>query len=373
MHARTAFWSPLHNRALPHFARAWPCILALLACAPACAVNASQGTIATSAGSRALPDTLPDNGQAAAFPRGGWRSPALPAVTVAASLEPCSFFTHTPSFCERYSTQLIAFTAIFVVVLAFALSLQNRRFRRLHPEDEAAVAQVAPADAAKLANVSETASIVHEINQPLGAILANADAAAMMLAHRNSQDQELSAILKDIRNDSQRASQIIQKLRALLGKRSLKAVSLSLNDVVAATMSQLENLAVRHDATLRVQLTEDLPPIMGDNTHLQQVLFNLAANGMEAMSGLSPPERVLRISTSKDDSGRIVVAISDRGPGISQEALPYIFESFYTTKPDGMGMGLAIVRSIVEVHHGSIEVVNNPAGGATFKVMLAGG
>lgn len=298
-------------------------------------------------------------------------NPAFPPRrSPAALLVPCNFFTHTPSFCERYSTQLIAFTAIFVVLLAFALSMQNQRFRRLYPDKETLPEHSAPAEGAKLGNVGETASIVHEINQPLGAIMANADAAALMLNQRTSQDQELSAILKDIRNDSQRASQIIQKLRALLSKRSLKSVSLSLNDVVATSMSQLENLAVRHDATLRVQLTEDLPAIMGDNTHLQQVLFNLAANGMEAMGELPPPERVLRISTSKDDGGHIVVAISDRGPGISTEAMPYIFESFYTTKPDGMGMGLAIVRSIVEVHHGSIEVVNNPGGGATFKVKL---
>jgi C4-dicarboxylate-specific signal transduction histidine kinase len=288
----------------------------------------------------------------------------------AALSQPCNFFTHTPSFCEQYSTQLIAFSAIFVVIMAFALSLQTQRFRRLYPDREVPPEHVAPAGAAKLENVGETASIVHEINQPLGAILANADAAAMMLSHRNSQDQELSAILKDIRNDSVRASQIIQKLRALLRKRSLKAVRLSLNDIVATSMIQLENLAVRHDATLRVQLTEDLPAIMGDNTHLEQVLFNLAANGMEAMGELPPPERVLRISTGRDDHGHVIAAVSDRGPGVPPEALPYIFESFYTTKPEGMGMGLAIVRSIVEAHHGSIEVVNNPAGGATFKVRL---
>jgi len=367
MHARTGFSFALRHRAWPRFTRAWPCVIAMLACAPACPANANPAT--TSIGSRAPPG----GDQAAAFSRTAWRDPALPAVTVAAALQPCDFFTHTPSFCERYSTQLIAATAIFVVLLAFGLSLQSQRFRRYYPDGEAPREHAAPVDAAKLASVGETASIVHEINQPLGAIMANADAAAMMLALRNSQDQELSAILKDIRNDSLRASQIIQKLRSLLSKRSLKAVSLSLNDVVATTMSQLENLAARHDATLRVQLTEDLPAVMGDNTHLQQVLFNLAANGMESMSELPPHERVLRISTSQDEDGHVVVAISDRGPGVSPEALPYIFESFYTTKPDGMGMGLAIVRSIVEVHHGSIEVVNNPAGGATFKVMLAGG
>lgn len=370
MHADTGFpSSPRHGR-LPRLARAWPWIVATLVCGPAGAMGAGAATRPAVTGD--APRVFLDRKQVAAFAPAARNNPAFPyRRSEDPPPAPCNFFTHTPSFCERYSTQLIAFTAIFVVLLAFGLSLQNQRFRRLYPGEETPSGQGAPAEGAKLANVGETASIVHEINQPLGAIMANADAAAMMLALRNSQDQELSAILKDIRTDSQRASQIIQKLRALLGKRSLKAVPLSLNDVVATSMSQLENLAMRHEAILRVQLTEDLPAIMGDNTHLQQVLFNLAANGMESMGELPPHERVLRISTSRDDDGQhVVVAVSDRGPGVSDEARPYLFESFYTTKPDGMGMGLSIVRSIVEAHHGSIEVVNNPAGGATFKVKL---
>jgi signal transduction histidine kinase len=366
MQARSAFVLPARHGAPPPFARAWPWVVAMFVCAPASAMSRGSGPLTTGWGAPLLPDS-----QQISFARPAWRhaAPVAP-VPVAAPPQPCNIFTHTPSFCERYSTQLIAFTAIFVVVLAFALSWQGQRFRRLYPHEDAPHDHATPAEGAKLANVGETASIVHEINQPLGAIMANADAAALMLNRRNTQDQELSAILKDIRNDSLRASQIIQKLRALLSKRSLKAVSLSLNDVVATSMSQLENLAVRHDTTLRVQLTEDLPAVMGDNTHLQQVLFNLAANGMEAMGELPTPERVLRISTSKDDKGHVIAAISDRGPGISAEALPYLFESFYTTKPEGMGMGLAIVRSIVDAHHGTIEVVNNPGGGATFKVVL---
>jgi C4-dicarboxylate-specific signal transduction histidine kinase len=156
----------------------------------------------------------------------------------------------------------------------------------------------------------------------------------------------------------------------LLSKHALESRSLSLNDIVETSRSLLGNLAIRHHATLHMQLQENLPHILGDSTHLQQVLINLAANAMEAMEEMPPEQRILRIRTELNEAGYVALIVSDSGTGIASDALPQMFDSFFTTKPDGMGMGLAIVKTIVDAHQGVINAWNNPHGGATFAVLL---
>ncbi|ABR90820.1 two-component sensor histidine kinase [Janthinobacterium sp. Marseille] len=276
---------------------------------------------------------------------------------------------HIPTFWERNAMQIIAFVLMTAVILLLIFGFQWQRKKRLRADEEANRQRTALAHVARLGSVGElTASIVHEINQPLGAILANADAATMMLNQQSHPDHELRAILADIRDDNLRASLIIQKLRVLLSKRSLESKPVSLNEVIDTSRSLLGNLAIKHHVMMAIELAPDLPMIMGDSTHLQQVLINLASNAMEAMEAVPPAQRTLSIKTEQCNASHIRLIVADKGPGIPTNILPNIFESFYTTKPEGMGMGLAIVQTIVDAHCGLIETFNDPAGGAAFVI-----
>lgn len=278
---------------------------------------------------------------------------------------------NTPTLLERNAMQIIAFALMTAVIMLLIFGLQWQRKKRLRADEDANRQRTALAHVARLGSVGElTASIVHEINQPLGAILANADAATMMLNQQSHSDHELRAILADIRDDNLRASLIIQKLRVLLSKRSLESKPVSLNEVINTSRSLLGNLAIKHHVTIATELAEDLPLIMGDSTHLQQVLINLASNAMEAMVAVAPAQRTLSIKSKHNTPSHIQLIVADNGPGIPTNILPNIFDSFYTTKPEGMGMGLAIVQTIVDAHSGRIEVFNNPGGGATFVITL---
>ncbi|MDM0105455.1 ATP-binding protein [Variovorax sp. J22R24] len=266
----------------------------------------------------------------------------------------------------------IAVSALIVLLLATvwpAMSSSRRRVSmalrpmQRHP--------AAAGNAGPIHSVDElTASITHEINQPLSAILANVDAGALLWKQQPLPADELKSILTDIRDDVLRIRQIIQKLRTLLGKRSLEATMLELNDVIAASRGLLGQLAQRHQTRLQFDLAPGLPPVMGDGMHLQQVLVNLATNGMEAMSQLPPDQRMLKLTTEKGDKGTAVFTVADSGPGVGASKLPEIFKVFYSTKPEGMGMGLAIVKTIVDAHGGKIEVCTNDQAGALFRVSL---
>jgi signal transduction histidine kinase len=211
-----------------------------------------------------------------------------------------------------------------------------------------------------------TASIAHEINQPLGAILSNADAAELLLEAGSGRLEEVRRILADIRKDDLRASQVIRRMRELLGKRPLERQPLDLNDVAAGVLQLLGADAARRGVALEIELAPGLPAVHGDRVHLQQVLLNLLLNGMEAMADTPASRRRLAVRTVPDDTG-VGIAVTDSGPGIPRERLPRLFDSFFTTKQDGMGLGLSIARSIVEAHGGRIWAQNRPEGGATFR------
>jgi len=222
--------------------------------------------------------------------------------------------------------------------------------------------------ASRVAALGElTASIAHEVNQPLGAILSNAEAAELLLESESPPLDELRKILADIRNDDVRAGEIIHHIRLLMRKRAMKRGSLDVNELSAEVVRLMETEVQRRNVSLNTEFTAAPATIFGDRVHLQQVLMNLILNGMEAMADMPAAERRLYVRTASNGQRRVEISVTDSGRGIPPEKLPRLFDSFFTTKENGMGLGLAIARSIIDAHHGRIFAENNSDGGATFR------
>ncbi len=228
------------------------------------------------------------------------------------------------------------------------------------------------AHVSRLAMVGElTASIAHEINQPLGAILSNAEAASMLLdANPGNNIEEIKQILADIRKDDVRASDVIRHIRTLLRKRHLEMELLDMNELVSEVLALTRAEARKRNIAWKSEFAPALPMIRGDRVHLQQVLLNLVLNGMDAMADTPQEERWLTVGTAGYESGQVELVVSDSGHGIRPDRFPKLFETFFTTKKEGMGLGLSISRMIVEAHHGQIRAENNGGRGATFRVIL---
>ena len=224
---------------------------------------------------------------------------------------------------------------------------------------------------ARVATMGElTAAVAHELKQPLGAILANAEAADMLLGAATPDLTELREILADIRADDRRAADIIDRMRSLLEKHELAKVPIAVNETAWQVLRLLDLEATERQVELRFEPAPDLPPVAGDRVHLQQVLMNLVLNGLEAMAAVPPGRRELHVRTAKLDGAKVSIVVTDSGGGIPEEQLPWLFEPFWTTKDHGLGMGLSIARTIVESHDGRIWVENVAGGGARFHVEL---
>ncbi|HEY6931539.1 MAG TPA: ATP-binding protein [Thermoanaerobaculia bacterium] len=225
------------------------------------------------------------------------------------------------------------------------------------------------ASAARLTTLGElAASIAHEVNQPLGAILSNAEAAEMLL--ETGQLDAVKTILSDIHREDLRASDVIKRVRSLLQHRPLKLQSLDVNDLAREIARFVEPDARRRGIELEMDLGTDLHPVQGDSVQLQQLLLNLVLNGMDAMAETPVRARKLTISTRGNENGLLEIAVIDRGHGIAADLLPRLFQSFVTTRESGMGLGLSLSRSIAESHGGKIRAENNPDQGATFRLVL---
>jgi len=204
-------------------------------------------------------------------------------------------------------------------------------------------------------------SLAHEISQPLTAILSYAQAAQRLLKEKDPQVRE---ILQYIINDDQRAAEVIRRLRSLLKKNKPSFETLDINEVTNDTVTLIMAHITAKNKVIKLDLGSNLPLIQGDRIQLQQVLLNLISNSLEAMEE-NPASHNLFVKTSlKNDT--ILVQVKDSGCGIPQENMKKLFAHFFTSKPDGLGMGLSISRSIVEAHDGHLEASNNPKGGATF-------
>ena len=215
-----------------------------------------------------------------------------------------------------------------------------------------------------------TTSLAHELNQPLTAILSNAQAAQHVLDGDSANLEEVREILKDIVEDDKRAGAVIHRLLGLLRKGSVEFTDLDVNELVSEVARLVSgDVALRH-VSLRLELAPRLPRVRGDRVQLQQVVLNLVLNGLDAMQESAVGDRTLVLRTTKESPATVRVAARDFGAGIGAADLDHIFQAFYTTKSGGLGMGLAIGRSIVEAHRGRLEAENNPDGGATFSFTL---
>ena len=215
-----------------------------------------------------------------------------------------------------------------------------------------------------------TASLAHELNQPLTAILNNAEVAQQHLEAEVVKVPELREILDDIIADDKRAAGVIRRLRAMLKKGQLEHVTLNINDVVSEVAHLVRNDAILRNVPVRLDLAADLPPVRGDRAQLQQVVLNMVLNGLEATAASNGRAHALVIRTSAADGGEVVVAVEDSGTGIDVGDLDRLFQPLSTTKAEGLGMGLAIARTIVSAHGGQLRASNNVGGGATFEFTL---
>jgi two-component system, LuxR family, sensor kinase FixL len=227
------------------------------------------------------------------------------------------------------------------------------------------------AHVSRLAIVGElTASIAHEINQPLGAILSNADAAAMLLEANPNNTEDVKQILADIRKDDVRASDVIRHIQPLLRNRRLEMEMLDMNRLASEVIGLTRAEARKRRTACEMQLAPALPMVQGDKVHLQQVLLNLVLNAMDAMVDTPDERRRLTVFSARHAAGGVEMAVRDAGGGIPRDRFARLFESFFTTKKEGMGLGLFISRVIIEAHQGQIWAENNVGPGATFRFVL---
>ena len=215
-----------------------------------------------------------------------------------------------------------------------------------------------------------TASLAHELNQPLAAIVNNATAAMQYLEQGRLKPEQLEDILNDVVADGRRAFDVMQNVRNAIKKGAAIRGRINLNDLVQAITHMVEPDATAHFCKIKTSLTANLPPIEGDPIQIQQAVINLVRNAFDAMRDAPPSRRNVEIATNYNGDGAIGVAVRDYGPGISDAIRDRLFEQFFTTKDEGLGMGLAIARSIVEAHGGTISAENASGGGARFHFRL---
>jgi signal transduction histidine kinase len=305
-----------------------------------------------------------------ALPKYDWRQ--LQRWGISERLLPpgSAIYFREPTPWERYRWQIAFVCAVVMLQAGLIGVLLYERRRRKVAEFEARqrIAELAHVNRYTLAG-ELTTSIAHELNQPLGSILVNTETAALMLESPTLDVGELKEILSDIRRDDQRAGEVIRRLRSLLKRTPFDAKVIDLNETVLETLDLVAALAHARGASLDSVLASTPLPVKADIIQLQQVLINLIVNAMDAMAHLDESRRRISVRTARnEDSAEIEIA--DFGPGIPVEKLDEIFEPFYTTRPNGMGMGLSIARTIIDAHDGRISAENNASHGAAFRIVL---
>jgi C4-dicarboxylate-specific signal transduction histidine kinase len=238
-------------------------------------------------------------------------------------------------------------------------------------EQELRQAQAELAHITRVTTLGElTASIAHEVNQPIAAVATSAAAGLSWLKAEPPNLDEVRATLDYIAKDAQRAGDVMHRIRALARKAPLRMARFDVNEAVLDVIALTRNELVRHGVSLQTRLATGLPLIEGDRIQLQQVILNLILNAVEAMSGIDDGVREVRISTGREASNAVLVTVCDFGPGLDPQNVDHLFKAFYTTKPAGLGMGLAICRSIIQAHGGRLWATANEPRGAVFQFTL---
>jgi signal transduction histidine kinase len=215
-----------------------------------------------------------------------------------------------------------------------------------------------------------TTSLAHEINQPLTAILSNAEAAQRFLSRAVPDISEVRQILGDIIRDDRRASDVVRKVRALVKKEKLRDEPLDLNNEIEEALDLIRGDSLLQSLSIATDLSQGLAAIHGDGIQLQQVILNLILNGAAAMRNSPSGQRKIIVRTAMLDGRTVKAFVTDFGAGIDENNIERLFEPFYTTKPEGLGMGLSISQTIIKSHGGTMEAWNNREGGATFAFTL---
>jgi len=257
-------------------------------------------------------------------------------------------------------------------ILASVADSIAQGIERKRAEEALRKAQVELAHVSRVTTLGElAASIAHEVNQPLAAIVTNGSACLRWLMGDSPNLEEARETARHVIRDGKRASEVINRIRALVRKTDSEKAQLDINQAVEEVVNLTEHEAVRKGVALRTELAGDLPFVVGDRVQLQQVILNLVMNGIEAMDTVTDRPREMVIRSCEHESDQLLVAVQDSGIGLDRQNLEKIFNTFYTTKPRGMGMGLKISRSIVENHGGRLWAVPNDDGpGATFQFTL---
>jgi len=225
---------------------------------------------------------------------------------------------------------------------------------------------------ARVATLGElSGSLAHELTQPLTAILSNAQAAQGFLADGRSGMEEMRAILDDIVSEDRRAGEVIRRLRTLFRKGEVQRETINLNELATDVLKLMNSQLVNHDVRVHTELAADLPLVDADRVQMQQVLINLVLNAIDAMADTPMTDRLLTVSTMVRSDNDVEMRVSDTGCGIPLGQSERLFEPFHTTKSQGIGLGLAVCRTIVAAHSGRLWAGNNPGGGACFHMTLA--
>jgi len=295
-------------------------------------------------------------------------SVALPLAANGKAIGGLTVYSNEPEAFDEKETDLLLQAA---TDLTHGLILLRTRVARQRAEEALKKTEAELSRVARATTMGElTASIAHEVNQPLAAVVTNGNACLRWLSADPPNFDEARTAVHRIVRDGNRASDVIARIRALLRKGEPVARPLVVNEVIREIVALTRREVDRRGASLRTNLAANLPLVTGDRVQLQQVLLNLIMNALDAVSALTDRPRVVRIRTNAVESKTILVAVEDSGVGLDPDQAERLFDAFYTTKPEGLGMGLSISRSIVEAHGGRLWATPNKGPGATFQFTL---
>jgi signal transduction histidine kinase len=276
-----------------------------------------------------------------------------------------------PSVWEQYHFEILAIGAALLLQAGLIVGLIYEHWRRRQSEAVARETMSELAYVNRVATAGElSASIAHEVTQPLTGIVATANAAMRWLSAATPNVEKAQAALKQIVDASHRAADTVRSIRAIFRRDTLERRAVDMNGLILSAIALVKDDLDRHQIGVETHLDRELPPIMADEIQLQQVLLNLIVNALESMCSSNDRPRLLRVRTGFSQDSKVIVTIEDNGPGIGAENIDQIFKSMFTTKSQGMGMGLAICRSIVEAHGGQIIASNGAPYGAVFTISL---